>query len=434
MDVPFRKDSIEKTIRDLIQRGNEPSLHVIGQLVAGMGLHASGACVPSSLCTRINVPCMISWKGGFGLVVRSDANGLLVAHPNLGWLQLKPNDINDSLPDGMDIIFVDRTSTSPTAKFDFTWFLPAIKRYKSTLLLVLGSSFIVQLFTLANPLLIQVIIDKVISQRSLDTLQVLGVALVAVTVFEGLLSSLRTFLFTDTTNRIDMRLGAEVIDHLLRLPVGYFDKRPVGELGTRIAELEKIRNFLTGEALTTIIDACFSIIYILVMALYSWVLTLVALIVVPIQVFITLVGAPLFRKQFRQSAEENARTQSHLMEVLTGIQTVKAQNVEMVSRWKWQELYSNYISRTFEKTITGTALNQIGQVLQQLSQLMVLWVGAILVLNGELTLGQLIAFRIISGYVTQPLLRLSTIWQRIQELKVSFERLADIIDTTEESH
>ena len=162
-------------------------------------------------------------------------------------------------------------------------------------------------------------------------------------------------------------------------------------------------------------------------------LTLVALIVVPIQVFITLVGAPLFRKQFRQSAEENARTQSHLMEVLTGIQTVKAQNVEMVSRWKWQELYSNYISRTFEKTITGTALNQIGQVLQQLSQLMVLWVGAILVLNGELTLGQLIAFRIISGYVTQPLLRLSTIWQRIQELKVSFERLADIIDTTEES-
>ena len=206
---------------------------------------------------------MISWKGGFGLVVRSDANGLLVAHPNLGWLQLKPNDINDSLPDGMDIIFVDRTSTSPTAKFDFTWFLPAIKRYKSTLLLVLGSSFIVQLFTLANPLLIQVIIDKVISQRSLDTLQVLGVALVAVTVFEGLLSSLRTFLFTDTTNRIDMRLGAEVIDHLLRLPVGYFDKRPVGELGTRIAELEKIRNFLTGEALTTIIDACFSIIYIL---------------------------------------------------------------------------------------------------------------------------------------------------------------------------
>ena len=162
-------------------------------------------------------------------------------------------------------------------------------------------------FSLANPLLIQVIIDKVISQRSLDTLQVLGFALVAITLFEGLLSSVRTFLFAETTNRIDMRLGAEVIDHLLRLPVGYFDKRPVGELGTRVAELEKIRNFLTGEALTTIIDAAFSVIYIVVMALYSWLLTIIALVVVPIQVLVTLLGAPLFRRQFRQAAEENAK-------------------------------------------------------------------------------------------------------------------------------
>jgi ATP-binding cassette subfamily B protein len=144
-------------------------------------------------------------------------------------------------------------------------------------------------------------------------------------------------------------------------------------------------------------------------------------------------GAPLFRRQYRQAAEENARTQSHLVEVLTGIQTVKAQNVEMVSRWKWQEMYAKYISRTFEKTITGTFLNESSQVLQKLSQLLVLWVGATLVLNGDMTLGQLIAFRIISGYVTQPLLRLSSIWQNIQELRVSFERLADVVDTPEES-
>jgi ATP-binding cassette subfamily B protein len=293
---------------------------------------------------------------------------------------------------------------------------------------------VVQLFTLANPLLIQVIIDKVISQRSLDTLQVLGFALVVVTILEGILNSLKTFLFAETTNRIDQRLGSEVIDHLLRLPLGYFDRRPVGELGTRVAELEKIRNFLTGQALTTILDAAFSVIYIMVMVVYSWLLTLIALSVLPIQIGLTLLGAPLFRRQYRAAAEENAKTQSHLVEVLTGIQTVKAQNVEMVSRWRWQEFYSNYIARTFEKTITGTALNQTSQVLQKISQLMVLWIGASLVLSGELTLGQLIAFRIISGYVTQPLLRLSTIWQSIQELKVSFERLADVIDTPQESN
>ena len=169
------------------------------------------------------------------------------------------------------------------------------------------------------------------------------------------------------------------------------------------------------------------------MLIYSGLLTLIALCVLPIQVALTVVGAPLFRRQFRAAAEENAKTQSHLVEVLTGIQTVKAQNVEMVSRWRWQGLYSQYIARTFSKTITGTALNQTSQVLQKISQLMVLWIGASMVLSGDLTLGQLIAFRIISGYVTQPLLRLSTIWQNIQELRVSFERLADVIDTPEES-
>ena len=433
MNLPYRKDVIEKSVRETINRGKKPSLPMFGQLASGMGLLASGTTVDSSMITRLNVPCIIRWSNSFGIIVRSNANGILLAHPNLGWLELTQEDIDESSPEGLELLLLSRTNTTPNSKFDFTWFYPAIKKYRSTLLLVLTASFVVQLFTLANPLLIQIIIDKVISQRSLDTLQVLGIALVAVTLFEGILSSLRTFLFTDTTNRIDMRLGAEVIDHLLRLPIGYFDRRPVGELGTRIAELEKIRNFLTGEALTTVIDACFSIIYIFVMSMYSWLLTLVALIVVPVQVAITLAGAPVFRKQFRKSAEANASTQSHLTEVLTGIQTVKAQNVEMVSRWKWQERYAKYIAKTFEKTITGTALSQIGQVLQKLSQLMVLWVGASLVLQGELTLGQLIAFRIISGYVTQPLLRLSTIWQRIQELRVSFERLADIVDTSEES-
>ena len=303
----------------------------------------------ASFCTMMNVPCLIQWRGSWALAIQSNTNGLLIAHPRHGWIQATSDEISAENPEGVDVILVSRTSSTPNEKFNFSWFLPAIKRYRSSLLLVLSSSFIVQLFTLANPLLIQVIIDKVISQRSLDTLQVLGIALVAVTIFEGLLSSLRTFLFTDTTNRIDMRLGSEVIDHLLRLPIGYFETRPVGEMGTRIAELEKIRNFLTGEALSTIIDAAFSVIYIIVMSVYSWILTLVALIVVPIQVAITLAGAPIFRRQFRNSAEENAKTQSHLMEILTGIQTVKAQNVEVVSRWKWQELYSSYIARTFEK-------------------------------------------------------------------------------------
>ena len=434
MDLPFRRDAIEKVLRDVLRRNQTPNLQLCGQLAAGLGLHVVAARVPVSECTRLKTPALMQWDEGFVLVIGSSNNGLLLASPREGQITVSPEELAERCPEGIEILLVDRSHNTPDQTFGFTWFLPALRRYRGVLVQVFAASFVVQLFGLANPLLIQVIIDKVINQRSLDTLQVLGVALVVVTLLEGVLGSLKTFLFAETTNRIDQRLGAEVIDHLLRLPLGYFDKRPVGELGSRIAELEKIRNFLTGQALTTILDALFSVIYIAVMALYSWVLTLVALAVLPVQVGLTLLGAPLFRRQFRQAAEENAKTQSHLVEVLTGVQTVKAQNVEMVSRWKWQELYSRYIARTYEKTITGTAVTQTSQVLQKLSQLLVLWVGAAMVLQGELTLGMLIAFRIISGYVTQPLLRLSSIWQNIQELKVSFERLADIINTPLESN
>jgi ATP-binding cassette subfamily B protein len=433
LDLPFRKDSVEKILRDAMRRGKAPNMELCGGLATMLGLHAYGAKVPAAMGIRLQTPSLISWNGSFALAKQSSARGLVLASPRDGWVELKADQLEEVFPEGIDVLLVDRSNSTPEQKFGIGWFWPALKRYRGVLLQVLLASFVVQLFGLANPLLIQVIIDKVISQRSLDTLQILGIALVVVTVLGGLIGSLRTFLFSETTNRIDTRLGAEVIDHLLRLPLNYFENRPVGELGSRIAELEKIRNFLTGQALTTILDAAFSVIYIVVMLVYSWLLTLIALAVVPIQVSLTLVGAPLIRRQIRDTAQSNAKTQSHLVEVLTGIQTVKAQNVETVSRWKWQDLYNSYITRTFEKTITGTALNETSNVFQQLSQLLVLWVGAILVLNGQLTLGQLIAFRIISGYVTQPLLRLSNIWQSVQELRVSFERLADIIDTPEES-
>ena len=434
MKLPVRRDAIDKVLRETIRRGQTPNLRLCGQIAAGLGLHVSGARVGAAMGTRLQTPTLIPWGESFAVVARSNQNGLTLASPRDGIVNLQPEQLEDTFPEGIDLLLLDRTNTTPNETFGPNWFWPALKRHRAVLVQVLVASFVVQLFALANPLLIQVIIDKVITQRSLDTLQVLGIALVVVTLLEGVLGSLKTFLFSETTNRIDQRLGAEVIDHLLRLPLGYFDKRPVGELGSRIGELEKIHNFLTGQALTTLLDACFSVIYILVMVVYSWLLTLIALAVLPIQVGLTLIGAPLFRRQYRQAAEANAKTQSHLVEVLTGIQTVKSQNVEMVSRFSWQEFYAGYINRSFEKTISGTVLSQTSQVLQKLSQLMVLWVGATLVLSGDLTLGQLIAFRIISGYVTQPLLRLSSIWQNIQELKVSFERLADVIDTPQESN
>ena len=434
MNLKLRRDALERVTTDAIKRGQGINLQLLGQLATMLGLHAVGGRMSAQQARQLQTPSIVKIGNRTALAIASNEAGLLLASPSDGWREVSVEELAELAPEGFDVALVERTSATPEQNFGPSWFWPALRRHRQALIQVLVASFVVQLFTLANPLLIQVIIDKVISQRSLDTLQVLGMALVAVTIFEGVLNSLKTFLFQQTTNRIDMRLGSEVIDHLLRLPLGYFDRRPVGELSTRVGELEKIRNFLTGQALTTVLDGAFSVIYIAVMCVYSWQLSIVALCVVPIQVGLTILGAPLFRRQFREAAKENAKTQSHLVEVLTGIQTVKAQNVEMISRWKWQEYYNRYIARSFEKAITGTTISQVSSVLQKISQLLVLWVGASMVLKGELTLGQLIAFRIISGYVTQPLLRLSGIWQRIQELRVSFERLGDVVDTPMESN
>lgn len=246
------------------------------------------------------------------------------------------------------------------------------------------------------------------------------------------MSTIRTYSFVDTTNRIDMALGSEIIDHLLRLPLRYFEKRPVGELATRINELENIRSFLTGTALTVVLDAVFSVIYIVVMFIYSPFLSLVALGIIPVFIALTLIFSPLIRHQLRVRAERNAATQAHLVEVISGIQTVKAQNIELKARWEWQERYARYIGAGFKTVITETLAGATGNFLNKLSQLLVLWVGAYQVLDGKMTLGQLIAFRIIAGYVTYPILRLAQLWQNFQQTALSLERLADIVDHPEE--
>jgi ATP-binding cassette subfamily B protein len=332
-----------------------------------------------------------------------------------------------------EVLTLRVNALTPQRKFGFRWFLPALQQHRTVLLEVLLASFFVQLFGLVNPLLIQQVIDKVIINNSPNALGVLGTLLVVFAIFEGLLLCLRTFLFADTTNRIDLALGTQIIDHLLRLPLTYFDRRPVGEVSNRISELEKIRSFLTGTALTTILDAVFALLYIIVMVIYSWQLTLLTLAVIPVLVALTLTVSPLVRNQLQSRAIANARTQSHLVEVLSSMMTVKAQNIELRSRWKWQDLYTDFVAEGFDNTLLSTTANTFSAFLNKLSSLLVIWGGAALVLNGELSLGELIAFRIIAGYVTGPLLRMTSIWQTVQETALSLERLSDVIDHPQEA-
>ena len=430
--MPFRKEVIKRVLSEQLERTPNLSLPLCGAVSELMGLNPQLIDIPAQAITRLEGPCLVTWQDGLAIIYEFSETELVIAVPELGVRRYKPEDFIETWGDGGQVLLLKKTKETPQERFGLNWFLPALQKYKRVLIEVFVASFFVQLFQLANPLMIQVIIDKVISQNSPSTLGYLVFFLVVLNIFEALLTTLRTYLFVDTTNRIDLSLGSEIIDHLLRLPLRYFERRPVGEISTRVNELERIRQFLTGTALTVVLDCIFSVIYVVVMFLYSPLLTAVSLAIIPVFIALTLIFSPTIRRQLRTKAERNAETQSYLVEVLTGIQTVKAQNIELRSRWKWQERYARYISTGFKTVITSTLAKSASDFLNKLSRVVIIGMGAYLVLEGKLTLGQLIAFRIIGGYVTSPVMRLATLWQNFQETALSLERLADIVDSPEE--
>jgi ATP-binding cassette, subfamily B, bacterial HlyB/CyaB len=440
LQIPFRREVVRRILGEQIKRQGSISFQACAYLSELIGLKAQLVDLPAAAIGRIPTPALIRYGDSFAVLYAADAGSVVVGVPSQGIVRCKPAQLLEHLdideanfPPQVRVLLLAPTKETPQERFGLRWFVPYLSRYRRVLIEVFIASFFVQLAALANPLVIQLIIDKVIVQNSISTLNVLGVLLLVIAVFEAILTTLRTYLFVDTTNRIDMGLGSQIIDHLLRLPLRYFERRPVGELSTRINELENIRQFLTGTALTVGLDAVFSVVYIIVMLFYSWLLTLVALGTIPLFVLITLIASPTVSRQLRAKAERNAETQSYLVEVMSGIQTVKAQNIELRSRFSWQERYARFVAAGFKTVVTSTLANSTSSFLNKVSSLLVLWVGSYLVLQGELTLGQLIAFRIISGYVTSPILRLAQLWQSFQETALSLERLSDIVDTPQEA-
>jgi ATP-binding cassette subfamily B protein len=439
LQMPFRREVIQRILTEQIKRQGTISFQLCAYLSELIGLKAQLANISTSAFTRIPTPALIQYGDSFAVLYETSDRAVVIGVPSQGIQRYKPAeflaklDVEESNYPQIKVLLLSPTNTTPKERFGLKWFAPYLLRYRRVLLEVFLASFFVQLSALANPLVIQLIIDQVINNNSISTLHILGGLLLAVGLFEAVISTLRTYLFVDTTNRIDMGLGSEIIDHLLRLPLRYFQNRPVGELATRINELENIRSFLTGTALTVGLDALFSVVYIIVMVFYSWQLTLVGLATIPVFMIITAIASPTIRKQLRTKAERNAETQSYLVEVISGIQTVKAQNIELRSRFAWQERYSRYVAAGFKNVIISTLAGSTSNFLNKLSSLLILWMGAYLVLQGELTLGELIAFRIISGYVTSPILRLAQLWQNFQETALSLERLSDIVDTPQEA-
>lgn len=333
-----------------------------------------------------------------------------------------------------DLVLMTRRSglAELSRRFDISWFLAAMHKYRYVLARVLVASFFLQLFALVSPLFFQVVIDKVLVNRSLSTLDVLIIGLVTISIFETVLGILRTYVFSHTTNRIDVELGARLFRHLTALPIAYFQARRVGDSVARVRELENIRNFITSSALTLVIDLFFTFVFLGVMAAYSPFLTVVVLATFPIYVGISVLATPIFRSRLNEKFERGAENQAFLVESIAGVETYKAMAVEPQMQRRWEEQLAGYVSASFRVLSLGNVASQLVQFVNKLAIAGVLYFGARLVVGGSLTVGELVAFNMLAGRVSAPVLRLAQIWQDFHQARISIARLGDILNSTPE--
>ena len=346
---------------------------------------------------------------------------------------IEPLSVFEAQWTGELILITSRASLAgELAKFDFSWFIPSLVKYRRLLGEVLLVSLFLQLFALVSPLFFQVVMDKVLVHRGMTTLDVLVIGLVVVVVFESALTVLRSYVFSHTTSRIDVELGARLFRHLVSLPLAYFQARRVGDSVARVRELENIRSFLTGNAVTLVLDVAFSVIFIAIMFAYSVPLTLIVLVSLPLYVGISLLLVPVLRARLNEKFARGAENQALLVETVTGIQTVKASALEPAIAKRWDDQLAAYVSASFKTQTLANygheAINLIGKLVGAAT----LWYGAKLVMDQELSVGQFVAFNMFAQRVAQPIMRMAQLWTDFQQTGISMARLGDILNTRTE--
>src|SRR5467141_2628891 len=400
-----------------------------------LGLKARAYRTDWSRLAKTPLPAIAALRdGGFLVVAKAAEDKVLVQSPLAPRPALMTRAELLAVWDGRLILMTRRAGLSDiTRRFDITWFLGAIHKYRHLLSEVLIISFFLQLFALVSPLFFQVVIDKVLVHRALTTLDVLMIGLLAISLFETVLSILRTYLFAHPTNRIDVELGARLFRHLLALPMAYFQARRVGDSVARVRELENIRNFLTSSALTLVIDLLFTCVFLAVMFFYSPLLTWIVLGSFPFYIAISAGATPLFRRRLDEKFRRGADNQSFLVESVTGVETLKAMAVEPQMQRRWEEQLAGYVAASFRVLSLGNTASQAVQLVHKLVIAAILYFGAKLVVEGSRSVGELVAFNMLAGRVSQPVLRLAQMWQDFHQARLSVARLGDILNSTPES-
>ena len=416
-------------------RGDEP-FDRTGILLATkrLGLKAKISDVPAHRLEKVSLPAMAFQPDGQHFIVaKANDQQVLIQDLNLQRPQVLTREQFAERYGGQLLLVASRASVlGELAKFDFRWFVPAVVKYRRILLEVFVVSLFIQLFALITPLFFQVVMDKVLVHQSLTTLEVIAIGLVAIAVFDVTLNGLRTYVFSHTTSKIDVELGARLFRHILSLPLAYFESRRVGETVARVRELENIRNFLTGQALTSVLDLLFTGVFLAVMFYYSFWLTLIVVLSFPVYALWSAAITPVLRKRLDEKFARGAENQSFLAETINGIGTVKATAVDPRMTRTWDAQLAGYVGAGFKVARLANVGQQGIQLVQKLVGIAILFFGARLVIQGDLSVGQLIAFNMLSGQVAAPILRLAQLWQDFQQVGISVQRLGDILNTRTE--
>ncbi|MDO4724696.1 MAG: type I secretion system permease/ATPase [Comamonadaceae bacterium] len=338
-----------------------------------------------------------------------------------------------ALGTGEAVLLTSRASyAGELARFDFSWFIPALVKYRGLLGEVLLVSLVLQLVALVTPLFFQVVMDKVLVNHAMQTLNVVAVGLLLATVFEVLLGAIRTYVVAHTSSKMDVELGARLFRHLLGLPMAYFQSRRVGDSVARVRELESIRAFLTSQAMTVLLDGLFSVVFLAVMLWYSVDLTLVVLASIPVYFLLSLFFTPILRARLNEKFNRGAENQAFLVESIAGVNTIKAMAVEPRWQERWDRQLAGYVSASLSTTNIANLAGNSVMLVSKLVTVGILWIGARQVLQGQLTVGQLIAFNMLAGQVAAPIIRLAQLWNDFQQVGISMARLGDILNTPTE--
>jgi subfamily B ATP-binding cassette protein HlyB/CyaB len=379
-------------------------------------------------------PFLAHTKSGRWIVIaRIDGDKVLIQDPQIQAPQVIMAD--DLAPQWNDrVLLLTRRAplSDPHRRFGISWFIGAIYKYRRPVGEVLLGSFFVQMFALLTPLFFQVIIDKVFVNRGLSTLEVLALGLAGLSIFDVILSSLRTYLLAHTSNRIDVELGSRLFQHLFALPFAYFQTRRVGDTIARVRELDSIRQFLTSSAVTLTIDLVFALVFLVVLFLYSPLLTLIVAVTLPLYVLLSLSVTPAFRDRLQERFQRGSDNQAFLVETVSGIETIKSMALEPIVQRRWEDQLAAYVAASFRVVLLNTFGSQAASLINKVMVVAILFVGAKLVIDNKLTVGELVAFNMISSQLAAPVLRIAQLWQDFQQTRISIDRVGDILNTLPE--